>query len=677
MTANVDKEGYEDPKSHEEILAEAKAFFEEDYGYENQVRLQMERDLRFSLGLDHWKDEAYNARSIDKRPTLVIPRMDEFLNKVKNEQRQNKPSIKVSARGAKSEDIQKKRVKAAKNRQGLIRFIQYDTDATEAYQIAFDSAVDIGRGWFRINTDYVGSDSFDQKIVIESIPNSFSVVPDKNRQKKDYSDMKRCFVTSKIARERFKAEWPDADPNHWTWAGSPDNWMTQDEVTVAEYYCIRYRHRTLLGMENGENFYEDELKDIDQSEADEIRQSAIQKRDVKEPYVKWYKMTGMEILEEKDVLGKFIPVIPVIATEQVVAGTLIINGMVRKIRDSQMLYNFWASTEAELLTMAPKAPYIAAAGQIEDYKKYWESANSRSWAYLPYKSISTGGRPVPPPQRVPFAGPPVGIITAKQGTIDDMRAITGIHAPSLGMSGAEKSGRAIIAQQRMGDTATYHYTDGMGTGITHAGRIINSWLPDIYDTNRIEKILGEDGDESTIEIGGQDKDGETVELGSGEFDVVVTMGPSHTTKRQEAAESMLAFMKAVPNVVPLIYDLMVKNMDWPGAQEIADRLRKTIPPQILEEQGGEQQMAQMIQQLTQQVQQYEQVLPALQQQLEAAMKGLEDEGKEIVKDLEIARLKSGTDLQVAQIKAGTEREKNFQTVLREARTPAPTGATQE
>jgi len=674
LSSNVDKEGYEDPKSEEGIIAEAKAFYTEDRDYELDVRKEQRDDHSFGLGKNHWRGQAYTSRNKSNRPMLVVPRMDEFLNQVKNEERQNKPQIKVSPRGAQSQDIQEKRVRAAKNRQGLMRFIQSTSKANQAYQTAFGFSVDIGRGFFRIITDYVSHDTFDQEIIIERIKDPFTVTCDRNRQEIDYSDMKRAFIEDKMPRERFKAAYPDAKPSHWINRSVKDMWMTQDDITVVEYYAIRYRKRVLYMLDDGELGFEDELSELEEETAADIKANIVERRKVKVPYIKWYKITSLQVLEEKDILGEYIPIIPTIGIETTDDGQLVIMGMIRKLKDSARLYDFWSSTEAELLTLAPKAPYIAEKSQIKGFEKYWENLNTQSNSILPYNATDLKGKPIPPPQRVTPVPVPIGIVNAKAGTVDDMRAITGMYGPSLGQTGQEKSGRAIIAQQRKGDTATYHYIDNLGIALTHAGRIINDWMPIVYSGDRIEKILGEDGEESTIELGGKDENGDLVELGSGKFDVVVTMGPSHMTKRQEAAESMMAFMQAVPNVVPLIYDLLVRNMDWPGAQEIADRLRKTIPPQLLEEQGGEKQMAQQLQELIGKVQQYEELIPMLSQQLERAMKELDDEGAEIAKDLELQRMKSATDITVANIRSDTERNKTFANVLQNVRTTTPNSA---
>lgn len=69
----------------------------------------------------------------------------------------------------------------------------------------------------------------------------------------------------------------------------------------------------------------------------------------------------------------------------------------------------------------------------------------------------------------------------------------------------------------------------------------------------------------------------------GEYEVAVTIGPSFATKRAEAADSMVNFLKVLPNTAPMVADLIAKNMDWPGAEEIAERLASQLPPNLLQQ----------------------------------------------------------------------------------------------
>lgn len=650
------RDGYDEEKKDDQaLIAEAKAFYQDDLDYEVNVRGEMIIDVKMANNEDHWDAATIRQRSIEKRPTLTVPRFNQFINQIKNEQRQNKPSIKVTPRGAKSAEAQKERETAAKNRQGIIRFIQYGSKASDAYQTAYDFAVECGRGFFRIDQEYVSPDSFDLKIVINRIPDPFNVVMDRSRKEIDYSDCQHAFIINKVKREVFKNDWPDAMPVGWSPGNKQEDvWATENDIWVVEYFSIRSRTRTLLLLDDNETIYEDELKELEDDEREEIESRVERRRDVELPYVMLYKMTAEEILEREELPGTFIPIIPVIGVEKIIVGRVEIKGLMRDLRDSIRSYNYWTSLETELISLAPKAPFIIAAGQIEGYEEIWGTMNTKAHSVAPYKPITSGGRPVPPPQRQPFAGVPTGIHQAKLNVIEDQKAITGMWNASLGQGGQERSGRAILAQQKEGETSNYHFIDNIRIAITHAGVIINQWLPVIYDSERVEKILGEDGDESTINLNGQDDEGNEVNFGSGEFDVVTTMGPSYNSRRQEAAESIMQFIQAVPQFAPLISDLLAKNMDWPGSTEIADRLKRTVPPEVLDDNGGEEQMAQQLQQMSQQLQQDQQMMEQMKQMIEELE--VKAEGKELDSDtkIEVAKIKSDSDIAVANIRAETD-----------------------
>ena len=67
----------------------------------------------------------------------------------------------------------------------------------------------------------------------------------------------------------------------------------------------------------------------------------------------------------------------------------------------------------------------------------------------------------------------------------------------------------------------------------------------------------------------------------GKYDVVATTGPGYATKRQEALEAMAQLLQGNPQLWAVAGDLFVKNMDWPGAQEMSKRFAKTIDPKLM------------------------------------------------------------------------------------------------
>lgn len=659
MTLENPRDDYTDEKSDDDILAEAKAFYKDDVDFESEQVKEMAFDMAFENNDNVWDDGDWTNRQVDDRPSLKIPRINQFLNQVKNEQRQTKPVIKVSPRGAETTDIQKKREKAAKNRQGLIRYIQYDSKAVEAYQTAFDHAVGPGRGFYRLVTEYEDPKSFNQSIKIERIKNPLLVVMDRFRKELDYSDCRHGFIIEKIPLETFKMDYPEAEPISWSSQSSEYVWADDGYVWLVEYYCIRYRQDKLVMLDDGTKFYMSEIKELESEEdRQEILDRVVRERDTEVPYVMWYLLTEKEVLRKERIAGTYIPIFPVIGIEKDVEGRITIKGLTRDLVDPQKNYNFWSSIETELLSLAPKTPFIGAEGQFEDHEDEWGAANNTPFAYLEYKAQTHQGHLLPPPQRQPFAGIPTGILQAKLNIIEDMKAITGIYDPGLGNIDSNRSGRAILALEAQGNTATFHFPYNLGMSLNHCGRVINQWLDVYYDTDRIEKILGEDGTEQTIELGGFDEDGDQISLGDGDFDVVITMGPEFKSKRQEAAEAMLEFLRVAPNTAPLIQDLLVKNMDWPGADEIAERLRKLVPPEILSQEGGEERLEAQLRQAISQLEQDQQLIQVLSAKLDETMKELEDKGAEIRKDLAVEQLKSDTQLVVANIKANVETEKN-------------------
>lgn len=632
-----------------EIVELAYKAWEKINDEESESRAGMEDDALFLE--DHWSSKIRKERETSNRPCLQIPRINQFLNQIKNEQRQNAPAIKVSPVDDNAD------IKAAKYREGIIKHIQYDSNAVNAYQSAFDWAVDVGRGFFRVRTEYITPTSEDQKIVIDSICEPFNVYMGRHK-KLDYSDSTHGFILQEYDREVFEDMYPDADPV--SFAGENNKWSTANTVIVAEFYCKWIKKRTMLTFEDGKTIYKDEIPD-----KEVLKGLTYTSKVIEQPFIMWYKMTRQEILEKQEVPGRFIPIIPVVGVEKWLNGKLLIKGMVRDAKDVQKMYDYHASTEAEYLSMTVKPQYIVAKGQFENYKGYWKDANNVNRAFLPYQPVSHDNHMVPPPQRQAPPQIPAGIVNAKMSCVDDLKAVTGIYDSGLGNVGNEVSGRAILARQRESDTANYHYIDNMRVALTHAGRIINDWLPVYYDEGRIIKILGEEDEEEELRIGDRGKDGRKIELGSGEYDVVVTMGASYNTKRQEAAEAMLEFMRVNPNAMPLIWDLFVKNLDFPGAQTISERLKKTIPPNILEDQDNEQMMQAQMQQMQQQLQQAQQMMQALSAQNQELSQKLESKELDVEAKIEVAEMNNQTKLLVEQMKAAENDRVRQQQVYQE------------
>lgn len=634
--------------SDEDILKIARDRFQLASEAEAELRRDALDDLKFSAG-EQWPDDVKRSRDLDKRPCLTINRLPQFIRQITNDQRQNRPSIKVSPIDDQAD------VETAKIFQGIIRHIEYSSDADIAYDTAFDSAVRTGFGYFRVVTEYCDPMSFEQEIRIKRVRNRFSVYLDPSYQQPDGSDANWGFIFEDLSRDDFKAQFPSskmASMDDWQSVGdSRAGWATSDTVRIAEYFFKDYKEVTLVMLQDEQG----NKQVVDKAELpdDFPKEQILSERKSLVPTIKWLKINGVEVLEKTDWPGRHIPIIPVLGDELDIDGKKVLEGVIRHAKDPQRMYNYWASSETETIALAPRAPWIGVEGQFEGFENQWKTANVRNHAYLEYKAKSIGLQPVGPPQRNVFEPPVQAISGARMLASEDLKATTGIYDAALGAKSNENSGIAIQRRNVQSQTSNFHFMDNLTKSMRHCGRILVDLIPKIYDTARAIRILGEDGTEEIVRLNQVfERKGEMVayDLSAGKYDVAVSTGPSFETKRQEAVASMADMTKGYPQLMQVAGDLMVKNMDWPGAQEIAERIKKTLPPGIAEDKDKKP----LPPEVQQQMQQMNQMIEQLTKGLHAAHDELDKKKVEIESRERIEFAKMQTNLEIEMAKLGSQ-----------------------
>ena len=644
------------------LIELARKRFKESLDAWEESRLAYAEDLRFVSG-EQWHQGIQRERDLEGRPCLTINRLPQFIRQVTNEQRQNKPSIKIRP----VDDIADP--ETADMLQGLIRHIEANSNADLAYDNGTYNSVSGGFGFWRIVTDYLPK-SFDQEAYIVAIENPLTVFPDADSKALDGSDWKYCFITDDIPRDDFEAEYGKDMPAGWDAADGLDcglSEVTRQSVRVAEYFVIEKIADKLCRLADGSVVYKSEI----QGDA-----AIVDERDCDRKKVMWYKLAANKILDRREVAGEYIPVVVCYGDMINVDGKRKLVSLIRYGKDSQRMLNYYRSSEAEIMALQPKAPFVVAEGQIEGYEDVWASANNVNYSYLPYKPNTVGGVVVPPPQRIQSAMLPSGLQAMSEIAEKDLMNTVGIHEAGLGMKSNETSGAAIMARQREGDVATYHFIDNVTRAIRHTGKILLSMIPVIYDTQRVIRILGEDESESYVEMNKPVLDGQGKEIARlfdpsvGQYDVVCTAGPSYTSRRQESVQAMMQILPQAPQLMQGAGDLLIKAMDWPGAEEIAERLVKMMPPELRpekesdpdDEEEGEgdqlppevqaalQEKDAMLQQMDQAIQQMQAELESKQATEQAAMMKVQIEAQKV----EIDRFKAETDRLKAEADIATK-----------------------
>jgi hypothetical protein len=544
-------------------------------------------DLKFGGG-DQWPVELQNSRNLESRPVITVNKVDNYCRQVSNQQRQQRPRIKVHATNTHDDMVD------AQTIQGIIRHIEVNSNADYAYDNAFDYAVRMGWGYLRVRTDYVSEDSFDQEIYIDPVDNPFTVYFDPNSVAPDGSDAERCLITTMVSKDQFRKMYPEADDGgtSFTQRGTGDSqseWITKEDIRLAEYYYTVKEKATLYLLSDGTATFADDKDFFNRLDAYGI--TVVDKRDSYKKTIKYCKMTAVEILEERDWAGKYIPIVPVYGRHIVVGDKRKKFGMIRYAKDPQRMYNFWQTSITEGVALAPKAKWLIAEGQDEGHESDWANANIKSFPLLRYKQTDIDGRPAPVPTRLQPEPPQTGVMAAAAGVNDDIKSIMGIFDPAqLGQGNI--SGKALNGQQQQVDLTNFDYYDNLTRTIAHVGKICLDLIPKIYDTERVMRIIGDDGKPELLTINQRDSVGRVLnDITVGQYDVVMETGPGYNSKRQEAVDNMLPLLSAAPELMQVAGDLVFRNMDWPGADIIADRLaasnpmaqiddKSKVPPQV-------------------------------------------------------------------------------------------------
>lgn len=643
-------EGFE---SQEEFLTEARRLYEQDHDADEDNIEAAEDDLKFASG-EQWDDEERQSREDEGKPCLTINTLPQFVGQVVGDRRINRTGIKVLPR----EDSDSK---AATVRGGLIRNREVQSRAQRVYMQAFEQEVTCGIGNFRIDVDYTDDEGFDRDIFIRPINNALSVLWDFMHVDPTGRDATHCFVNDVWPRKVFERKWPDHKPDA---LGSQlerecreGNWFDQDTVRVTEFWRMIERERTLILLADGSS------KDITDSKAtqrggvlfldgEEVgplyidRQGNPRTRTVTRKRAQMHLITGHAILEGPYELNiSRLPIIKCTGREVWVGNERRRFGLVRDAKDPQRLKNYWRSVAAEVLSKAPRNQWVGSDDAFEGWENAFREAHQTGDPILRFNKNATV-----PPQQVEHDAGPSPILQEAQMNSEDMKDVTGLQDPNLGVPSNERSGVAIQNRQRQGQIGTMVYHDNMNWSIQEAGDVINQLVPEVYRAPRTLRIMGEDEKTENVRVNDPD-DQESIDLTQGKFDVTISVGPAYMTQMQEAAEGMMELAKAVPQLGQVASDLMVEAQSWPKAEEIAARLRMTIPeeirnadPEDTDEEGQQQQQPDPAQQ-------------AQAQQMAAELKKAQAEAAEAEAQAREAQAKAARAEAEAQ-KEGIELEKS-------------------
>ena len=564
-------EGFE---SQEEFLRDMRESYEADLAFDDKNRREAIDDKKFSAGLQ-WDPIVLAQR--EGLPNLVINNIPQFTAQLVGDWRESRKAIKVLAANDEDTDV-------ASVRGDIIRSIENASRADRVYDSAFESLVQCGDGAFRIAVEYSRDDVFDQDIFIRPIEDALSVVWDRYSVDPTGRDAKRVFVNDRISKKEFEAKWgKDEDPStlHDQTRLNATGWADDHSYQLTEYWRLIERQRLMALFPNGKIFEvsADNMEDL-------IVNNGGPPAKTKVAWVSFAQMhlvTGFKVLAGPyEYRLNRLPIIRMSGRVVNIEGERVRYGVVRFMKDPARLKNFWRSVAAESLGYAPKAKWMVTESAVEGREETLRKAHTSRDPMMIFNDEAEFGKNV---IRVDPPGVEQALLNESNINAQDMRDVTGIHEASLGMKSNETSGRAIMARQREGDVANLTFHDNGNAAVLEAGDVINQLLPQIYDGTRVMRTLGEDESVKFVRLN-DPMSPDSIDLSVGMFDVSLSTGTSYTTRRVEAAQAMMEAIQVWPELMGVAGDLVAKAQDWPGADKLAERLKKTIPPHFLEEDEG-------------------------------------------------------------------------------------------
>lgn len=601
-----------DKKQHEQILVDAKAFKKEAQDYWQDTFDRGHEDKEFvTIEGKQWDASARAKRKVEGKPTLEFNLLRTFATQQINTMRQNRPQIQVVPvdNGADT-DI-------AKILGGLIKDTEEASNAEDATDQAAENAVYGGLGFIRLITDYVSDDSFNQEPRFVPIENPEAVLLDPLSKRLDGSDASKCLVVEWVKKSAIKAQYGE-DATDFEVEGATD-WENKpdDTVLIAEYFYKEDVSDELLLLEDGSIAFKSELSEDDVA-------LAVETRPTKRTEIKWAKISGSKVLETGVFPGKFIPIVPVYGAVNWIGNERHVFSLVHFAKDPQRLFNYWKSAEAHILQKNQDEILAVEHEAIAGFEDEW--LNPGKYGASRYRSRDESGTQYAAPQRIGAAQPPTGILNATETSQALISDTLNMHAPQMGQDVNSQSGRAIGLLQRQADTAHFHFQDNLNKSLRQCGRILVDLYPRLYDTPMVRRIIGKDGEEEMVKLNAQPEtpdemskaiDGVLNNLSLGRYDVRIDTGPSFNTQREQSFQLMMQVAQFAPGVMQSAGDLIIKDSPLVNAKEIADRIKKTMLPQLLEDDPNvppavKAQMTQMQQQMQEQMQQMQEMARQLQ-----------------------------------------------------------------
>lgn len=520
-----------------------------------------------------WEPEVWSKRR--GQPRYTFDKCNPIVNQIAGAIKKADFDIKIRPAGG---DASKE---TAELFDGIIRNIETTSNASTIYSRAGRNMVAAGVDGWMVVQKWADAESFDQELAIEYIPNFWdSVFFDTNSQMPDRSDAEWAHKLTAMSKRAYEEKYPEGSG---TSVGQGKSFSTYynkpDQVIVGEYYWIKQTTKTLVQMSNGAVYVEDEefAKVADELAALGVTEKSRRTRPARSVWLRHYDGSGW-LDEAQETVFEWIPLIPAYANFNIVDNKIIYHGVIEKLLDAQRVHNYVMSRYVGDVALSPKPKLWMTPEQAAGHTQKLATMNTNNDPVALYNHIE-GQQP---PYRDGGALPSPALSELSAITTTAITQASGLFASNMGDNPSLQSGVAIEQLQERGDTGTIDYFQSLEVAICHTAKIIVNAIPKVYDSERLVRILYEDGTHDMLTLNNVVTDQQTGEpvvlndVSKGRYDVTCSAGKSFSSRRQESVAAILEMAQVDPTIIQEGSDVLLKNAGAAGLDIIAERKRASL-----------------------------------------------------------------------------------------------------
>ena len=580
-----------------DVLAQARDNLNIWQNYFNENMTRGKDDMNFALR-DQWTAIERSEFNRLFKVCFSFNKMLDPINKIVGEQRKNKPDLMIrSLTGrASQEDVNL--------RADLVRTIAYQSQNDLVYQTAFKSALLLGWGAFQVDVDYESNKSFNKIIKYLLVPDATRCSWDPAAVKPHKGDGDYCSRQYIYSREEFDATYPYiynpvsyADPRMFL----DFQWETRDTIVVCDYFVKEWFSLKLLKLSDGRSVSEDEWemiqkdevkvkKDLAESSKSEVKNiildmipRVMSERQTQDYRIMRYRLIKDRVIEFSEWPSKHLPIIFVDGNSHFIEGRQYTKSFIHEGRDAQKFINYVGSEIATEIKNRRREQWMGTPDNIIGQEQQWRNPELQAGILMAKPDPKTGQMPT----KMPAWDVSPQLMQEMQRGGQDLREILG-YSENQEMQGRDMSGKARRERKMEGSMATYVFMDNLNQAVEQGGRCVLDLLPYVVgEDERHMVITKKDGKTESMILNKKYSDGSVEnEITHGDYDIELDTGPSFAVQKEIALEFFQQTIAANPQTFPLIADLWAKNLDVQYMQQIAERFKTMVPPQVLAKEEG-------------------------------------------------------------------------------------------